>query len=84
MTQMGAPYEVDGRRFRVEMGNDHGKFEMDAQERAELEGVKWKQEPAMQVGSPTSSVPDSQFDSPVLYDQPPSYRRAVGGQGPLV
>ncbi|KAK4237093.1 hypothetical protein C8A03DRAFT_45021 [Achaetomium macrosporum] len=30
MTHMRAIYEVDGRRFRVEMANDTGKFEMDA------------------------------------------------------
>ncbi|KAL2255048.1 hypothetical protein VTK26DRAFT_4252 [Humicola hyalothermophila] len=29
--QMSAVYGVDGHRFRVEMANDHGKFEMDGE-----------------------------------------------------
>ena len=76
MTQMRAVYEVDGRLFRVEMANDHGKFEMDGQP-GKNDGVKDKAAVAaaeVQPVSPTTSS-FSQGESPVVYEQLPRYRQ---------
>lgn len=76
MTQMRAVYEVDGRLFRVEMANDHGKFEMDGQP-GKNDEVKDKAAVAaaeVQPVSPTTSS-FSQGESPVVYEQLPRYRQ---------
>jgi hypothetical protein len=86
MQQMGAVYEVDGRLFRVEMGNDNGKFELDGHghDSAELDTAKG--EAATTTTTTTtqtksvSPLSPGQPDSPLEHGQqpksaPPEYVR---------
>jgi len=65
MQQMSAIYEVDGRRFRVEMSNDNDRFEMDAHGHGSAELGTTKE-----VATPSTQTKEVSPVTPGLADSP--------------
>jgi hypothetical protein len=81
MQQMGGVYEVDGRLFRIEMGNDTGKVELDGHghDSAELDTAKGEPATTTETKSVSPLTPGLP-DSPLEHGQqpkspPPEYVR---------
>ncbi|KAK3320377.1 hypothetical protein B0T19DRAFT_404879 [Cercophora scortea] len=69
----GGIYELDGQFYRVEMGNDHGKIEMDGRGLSEADGKGADQHSAFRQQTEVRECADAyEAESPVLHSASPA------------